>query len=223
VIIGAGGFSRETAAAVDAIDRAGGGYTLLGFADDNPALEGQVIDGVPVLGPVGAVLQSHPSAQLTIGVGRPDNYFSRARIVERLGLPADRYATIVHPAASVARTARLGPGTVVLAGTVVTAAADIGAHVVVMPAVVVTHDDVISDYATLTSGVLLGGSVRVGLGAYLGAGTLVRQDLRVGDWSMTGMGSLVTRDIPDGQRWYGSPARYQSDVDVPPDLIRPTG
>ena len=218
IIIGAGGFSREAAEVVHAINEVSPTWDLLGFADDDAALEGSDLGGVRVLGGVETVLRQHPAARMVVGIGRPDNYFIRARIVRRLGLPAARYATIVHPTASVARSAAIGPGTVVLAGVVVTASAVIGAHVAVMPAAVITHDDVIADYATLASGVLLGGSVTIGEGAYIGAGALVRQELTVGSWSLIGMGSVVTRDVPPAELWFGSPAQRRSGVDVPADV-----
>ena len=48
-------------------------------------------------------------------------WVGRARDVGRLGLPAERYATIVHPSASLAPTTTLGVGTVILAGSIATA------------------------------------------------------------------------------------------------------
>ena len=106
----------------------------------------------------------------------PDNYVSRPRIVETLGLPPERYATIIHPSASVSTTSRLGPGTILLAHTVLTAAVSVGSHVAVMPHVILTHDDVVGDFATMASGACLGGNVHVGRCAYIGAGALVRED-----------------------------------------------
>lgn len=203
LIVGAGGFGRETARA--ALD---GGFDgeVLGFLDDDPARAGAVIDGIPVLGGLRA-LAGHPDARVVVATGRPDNFTSRARIVARLGLAPQRYATVVHPGAHLAAGTGVGEGTVVLAGAVATAGVRIGAHVAVMPQVVLTHDDVVGDFATLASSVALAGGVEVGEGAYLGAATLVRQGLRVGAWSLVGMGSLVLEDVPEGRTWFGRPAR----------------
>ena len=202
LIVGSGGFGRETARAT--LD---GGYDgeLLGFLDDDPARAGAVLDGIPVLGGLGALAQ-HPEAQVVVATGRPDNFTSRARIVARLGLAPERYATVVHPGAHLGADTVVGRGTVVLAGTVATAGVRIGAHVAVMPQVVLTHDDVVGDFATLASSVALAGGVDVGEGSYLGAATLVRQGLRVGAWSLIGMGSLVLDDVPAGRTWFGRPA-----------------
>lgn len=213
LLLGAGGFARETAEVVAALETVRPTWNLLGFCDDDPLLHGRRLEGVEVLGGM-ELAAAHPDAALAVCSGSPGNYFSRPRIVARLGLPAARYATLVHPAASVARSATLGPGTVVLAGAVLTAAVTVGAHVAVMPQVVLTHDTRVGDHATLAGGVQLAGGAEVAEGAYLGAGVLVREGRRVGRWSLVGMGSLVTHDVPDLEVWYGSPARYRRDVDA---------
>ncbi|MEV7891044.1 acetyltransferase [Streptomyces sp. NPDC002817] len=210
VIIGAGGFARETAQAVhDA-----GELKLLGHLDDNPALHGTEVDGVPVLGDCDLV-RGLPEARVVICVGNPRDYAARARLVRRLGLPTDRYATVVHPTAVVSATSEVGPGSVLLAHCVLTAAVRVGAQVAVMPHVILTHDDVVEDYATLTSGVRLGGGVRLERGAYVGSGALVREGTTVGAWSQIGMGSSVLGDVPPGEVWVGSPARRLRAAEAP--------
>ncbi|MEU9453457.1 acetyltransferase [Streptomyces sp. NPDC048277] len=219
VIVGAGGFARETAQAVaDA-----GEFKLLGHLDDNPALHGTEVDGVPVLGGCDLVHElTH--ARVVICVGNPRDYAARARLVRRFGLSDDRYATVVHPTASVSETSAVGPGSVLLAHCVLTAAVRVGAHVAVMPHVVLTHDDVVEDFATITSGVRLGGGVRLRQGAYVGSGALVREGTTVGAWALVGMGSAVLGDVPPGEVWAGSPARRLRAADAPAldELATPT-
>jgi sugar O-acyltransferase (sialic acid O-acetyltransferase NeuD family) len=217
LIVGAGGCGRETAEAVRAVNDRRATWELLGFLDDGPAVQGTAVDGVPVVGPVDAI-GDHPDASLIVTIGNPDNFTTRRTIVSRLGLPPDRYATIVHPAASIPRSTHVGPGTVILAGSIATTAVTIGAHVVVMPAVVFTHDDVVNDYATFGTGAHLAGAVNIGEGAYIGAGVLIREKRTIGPWALVGMGSAVTRDVPAGEVWAGTPARFFRQVPLPDDL-----
>ena len=207
VIVGVGGFSRETAQAVHACNMREPVWDLRGFVDDDPSRTDTTVDGVPVLGTVGS-LERDSDAMLVVGTGRPDNYTTKRAIVRRMALGAERFATIVHPGASLATTTTVGVGTVILAATVATASVAIGHHVAVMPGVVFTHDNVIDDYATISAGVRLGGGVHIGMGAYVGAGVIVRENIRIGPWAMVGMGSVVTHDVPAGQLWLGTPARY---------------
>jgi sugar O-acyltransferase (sialic acid O-acetyltransferase NeuD family) len=206
LVVGAGGFAREAAETARAIHSVDGSVSLLGFLDDDPTLHGTTVGGTPVLGPVEAV-SDHPDAVVVVAVGRPDAYTVRRELVARLGLPTDRYATLVHPAASVGSTCSVGSGTVVLAQVVMTADVMVGHHVVVMPQVVLPHDVRVDDYATLASGVRLGGGVHVGTGAYVASGVGVREGCRIGSWALVGMGSTVLQDVPDERVWFGSPAR----------------
>lgn len=201
VLVGAGGFARETAQLAAMLPE----WRLLGFLDDDPKRHGGEVDGLPVLGGLDV---TPPGAQVVVCTGSPRDYGSRARIVARLGLPNERYATLVHPTTSVAPTCSVGPGSVLLAQCVLTASVRVGAHVAVMPQTVLTHDDVIEDFVTIASGVRLGGTVRVGTGAYVGAGALVREGAVIGAGSLVGMGAVVTKDVPPGEVWLGAPARF---------------
>ncbi len=222
LIAGAGGFARETAAAVYAINEHRPTWHLLGLLDDNPALHGQRRSGLNILGGL-EIVRSHPEAAVVVCVGNPRNYTTRKRIVERLALSQDRYATIVHPSVEAGAGCTFGPGSVLLAQVSLTADVSVGAHVAVMPQTVLTHDDVVDDYATIASGVRLGGSVTVGQGAYVGAGALIRESVTVGAWAQVGLGSVVLQDIPAGQVWVGNPARYLREAPVEMSLTKQGG
>lgn len=218
LILGAGGFARETAEAVRAESETDGRWDLLGFLDDDPDRHGDFLEGLPVLGPLDAIAD-HPDARVVACMGHPGNFFTRKRVVRRLNLAPERWATVIHPSAVLAASTEIGCGSVVLASVVTTAAVRIGEHVVVMPATVMTHDDEAGDYATFGAGVRLAGRVRVGEGAYVGSGALVRQDLEVGEWSLIGMGSVVTHAVPAGEVWAGVPARCLRTLQVPEDVM----
>jgi sugar O-acyltransferase (sialic acid O-acetyltransferase NeuD family) len=206
LLLGGGGFARETVELVRAINDRAPTWELQGVLDDNPAMLGTELLGVPVIGPAGLAAE-RPDAAVVACVASPDAPSRRLELVARLGLPAERYATLVHPTAVVPGSATLGPGTVLHAGVVLTADVTVGAHVAVMPAVVLTHDDVIEDGVTFGAGVRLAGTVTVERGAYLGAGSLIRERLTVGAGAVVGMGAVVTRSVPPGEVWAGVPAR----------------
>jgi sugar O-acyltransferase (sialic acid O-acetyltransferase NeuD family) len=214
LLVGAGGLAREVAEAVRATNAVRPTWELLGFLDDDPVKHGVLMAGVQVLDAVETVYE-HPNAQVLLCPGRPDNYMSRRLLAERLGLDNDRYATVVHPTATVGTTCELGAGSVLLAHVDLTADVVVGRHVVVMPQVVLTHDVRIDDWATLASGVRLGGGCHVGRGAYLGSGACLREGITVGEWAMVGMASVVTRDVPPERLWFGVPARDVSRAPLP--------
>jgi sugar O-acyltransferase (sialic acid O-acetyltransferase NeuD family) len=213
VLVGAGGFGRESAELVRALNAAGPEprWQLLGFLDDDEELWGRSVSGTRVLGGIDA-LADLPTARVVLCTGQPANFRSKQRIAERLGLEPERYATLVHPSAVLPESCRVGHGTVVLAGCVATTDVEIGAHVGAMPQAVFTHDDRLEDFVTVGAGVRVAGMVHVGEGAYLGSGCVIRESLTIGPWALVGMGAVVTRDVPGGEVWAGSPARFLRQV-----------
>lgn len=209
ILIGAGGFARETIELVRAINREEPAWGPIGLLDDDPELRGRELLGVPVLGPC-AEIEAHPEAAIVATVASPEDPLRRLRLVARLGLPLERFATLVHPRATVAESASIGPGSVVHASCVLTADVSLGWHVAMMPAVVLTHDDEIEDGVTFGSGVRVGGAVTIGAGAYIGAGALLREHLSIGAGATIGMGAVITKPVPRGEVWYGAPARPAS-------------
>jgi sugar O-acyltransferase (sialic acid O-acetyltransferase NeuD family) len=209
LLIGAGGFARETLELVRAVNRVAPSWDVVGLLDDDRRLHGRRIHGVSVIGPCDAVRED-PGAFVTATAASPDDPMRRLNLVTRLELPAERYATLIHPAAVVPEDARFGPGCVLHAMTVLTADVQLGAHVAVMPAVVLTHDDVVHDGVTFGAGACVAGSVTIEEGAYLGSGSLVREGLKIGAGAIIGMGAVVTRAVPAGEVWVGVPARRLS-------------
>jgi sugar O-acyltransferase (sialic acid O-acetyltransferase NeuD family) len=216
ILIGCGGFGRETAAAVAAINAVEPRWRLRGFLDDSPELEGTTVAGVPVLGPIDSV-GDHPNAAVVITTGRPGNYVSRPAIADRIDLDEDRYATLVHPSAVVGADCRIGPGSVLLGHVDLTTEVVVGGHVAVMPQVVLPHDTVVEDFATIASGVQVGGGCEIARGSYVGSGSCLREGLRIGVRAMIGMGAVVTRDVPAERLWCGVPARDCGAAPIPID------
>lgn len=205
LIIGAGAFSRQIAGAVADVNRSERRWRLLGFLDDDPAKHGSVIDGLRVLGCAELAIES--GARLIIGIASWRNRLARRGVAERLALPRERYATIVHPSASIARDARLGAGTAILQNVVIANGSALGDHVLISPNVSLAHDQVLEDFVTIASGAVVAGYVHVGSNSYIGAGSAIRDGVIVHENAMVGIGAVVIHDVPAGCTVCGNPAR----------------
>jgi sugar O-acyltransferase (sialic acid O-acetyltransferase NeuD family) len=203
LLVGGGGLAREVLATVRLLPDE---WKTIGALDDDPSKHGADLDGVPVLGGSELVGELTDAAVIAC-VANAHRPAGRLGIVRRLNLPDDRWATVVHPTASVPQGSSLGPGTLLLAGVVITTPLRIGAHVVAMPNVLITHDDKIGDGVTFAGRASVGGGVTVEECAYIGQGASVREMICIGTGAVVGMGSVVLQDVPAGEVWAGVPAK----------------
>lgn len=202
LLVAASGLARE----VLSVLRRSGEHTVIGFLDDDQTMWGKHRDGLTILGGTEHVVD-HPRARLLICAGHGA---ARAEIAARLaesGRTRDDYVSVIDPSVVVPADCTVGPGSILLAGVVMTTNVELGRHVVVMPNATLTHDCLVESFATLCAGVVLGGHARIGEGAYLGMNASVREGIRVGRRAVLGMGAALTQDLPSEEMWVGVPAR----------------
>lgn len=188
---------------LEALDCLGSGYRCVGFVDDTEEKQREGAHGHPVFGR-GRLLED--DTRVLAIPGGPQSFQARRRVIEGLGLPVERFASVIHPAASVSPLARIGHNVLVMAGVVITSNAVIGNHVCILPNTVIHHDAVIGDWSLIGSNVTLAGSSHVGSGCYIGSGTCVMNGVSVGDGALAGLGSNIIRDVRAGDRVAGNPA-----------------
>lgn len=206
IILGVNGNCIDIAEAVEARD----GMHVLGFLDDDPNLNpGMTVAGYPLLGRIDQA-GAFPEAHFVCGIGSPKSFRAKPGIIHRTGVPAERWATVVHPTCSVSRHAAIGPGSVLLSQVAVGARASIGAFCTVLQGCIISHDSVVGDFATLAGGVCLSGGCRIGSNAYVGCRAALREGMEVGARALVGMGSIVVKDVPPDAVVFGNPARSQS-------------
>lgn len=188
---------------IEDINRRKPQWNCLGFLDDDVAKWGTVVHGLPVLGGV-SWLDDHTSVHVVVAVGAPAVRRRVARAIQGRGHPL---ATLIHPAAWVGPRVRVGPGSVIRAGAVLSTDIELGLCVFVGPGATVSHDTVIGDFVTLGPGVNIPGAVRVNEGCDIGIGATMLQGVTIGEWSIVGAGAVVIESLPPNVTAVGVPAR----------------
>ena len=202
LVFGAGGHAKVV---IDILEQQGE-YEIAGLLDDDPKHQGKQVFGYPVLG-TRAELPALLSARLRHAIVTIGDNASRAAVAAHLDRHGWRFASAVHPRASIGRGVNIGPGSVVMAGCVINADAHVGAQVIVNTGATIDHDCHIEDAVHIAPGCHLCGRVSVGQSSLIGAGTTVTPNVRIGNRVNVGAGSTVIRNVADGAKIFGSPAQ----------------
>lgn len=118
-----------------------------------------------------------------------------------------QYLTLVHSRAIISGRAKIGEGTVIMAGATVNSEVNIGKHCIINTNASVDHDCTLEDFVHISPNASLAGDVYIGEGSHIGIGAVVIQGIRIGRWCTVGAGAVIIRDVPDGATIVGNPGK----------------
>lgn len=201
-IVGTGGFSREILCLLTDLGEYDNVAAFMEpeflFKDMN---KNQRIMGKPIMS-----MSSFDSKtqKAVIGTG---NSKIRQKVVEEQLAKDTEYPTIIHPNAIVSKWAKIGKGSIICAGTVITSQINIGDFAQLNLGTTIGHDCVIGDYFTTAPGVNISGICNFGQHVYFGTSSATRQGVNICDNVVIGMGAMVIKNIKESGTYIGMPAK----------------
>lgn len=143
------------------------GHEVAGYIDD-------FSPGPRILGTLQEVRKTHPpdAYGIAIAVGY-SQLAARWTAWQRVLAAGYTAPALVHPRAYVARSASVGPGTMLMAGANVDVRAKIGEIAVIWPGVCISHDCVVGENTFISPNATLCGYVELGANSFIGAGAAV--------------------------------------------------
>ena len=204
-ILGAGGFAREV---LNIIIDLGREEDVLGFVEQHSVREGEVLNDKKVYDE--KVLDFAPSGtKLTGAIGSP----KRRIWIEQLEQKGFEFETLIHPTVVKSRWVKIGRGSILCAGNVLTNNIEIGNHTIINLGCTVGHDVRMGNYVTVSPGVDISGNVTIEDGVWVGIGSTLIEKTKVGKGSYLGAGACVTKDIPPGVLAVGIPAVVKKSIE----------
>lgn len=188
------------------------GGRVIQLIDNDPAAR-SVLEDVPIsFGENGLEtwvierdIASRPCYGATaIGGARGEDRLAILEFFKQLSIPTP---PIIHPAASVSRSATIGEGVQILSRAIVAACATIGAGCILNHGSQVDHESQLGPGVHLAPGAVLCGCVSLGRAVMIGANATVLPRVSVGDNTIVGAGSVVTHELPKNVVACGVPAK----------------
>jgi sugar O-acyltransferase (sialic acid O-acetyltransferase NeuD family) len=200
LIVGAGGLGRQVAQWLRDINSVQPTYEIAGYLTfgDGPA------DplAVPVAGAV-ETCQPQEGDVFVCALAHPEQKQQATCLLKSRGA---RFATVIHPSASIAEHCTIGEGAVIFPNVAICDNASMGNFVTVMFSGM-GHDSKAGDFATICSGCEIAGHAEVGEGAYMDLGSIMVPHKKVGARAYVAPGSIVVRNVREGASVSGNPAR----------------
>jgi sugar O-acyltransferase (sialic acid O-acetyltransferase NeuD family) len=170
-----------------------GGYTVIGFLDNTPGLEGKLINGIPVLGSSADIgTKKFDTDYFHVAIG--DNV-ARATLYDKLKEHDYNVLTVIHPKAFVSTNAEVGEGSYIGPMAVVNRGCILKEAVIINSGAIIEHDNMIGKGAHMAPGVKTAGRVIVGDVAFVGVGSTILPDISIGSAAMIGAGSTVVKNV----------------------------
>jgi len=188
--------------ALDCVDKAK--FDIIGFVDDDKEKIGSIVCGIEVFDR--SIFKDEPEALVLAVQGSPNSFRDREGIINDL-VDRKRFATVVHPKASISEFSRLGRNCLIMEGVVLKVNSIVKDNVCILPNTVLHHDSIIGKNSLIGSNVVIAGYSIIGESCYIGSGARIINGIKIGNRSLIGMGSNVLKDVAHDTIVAGNPAK----------------
>ena len=205
LIYGAGGFGREIACLIKAINKDNQKWNLLGFIDDGiePGFNnryGMVLGGLPFLN------SYSQNVAVVFSIASP---FILQKLVSSINNPLVSFPNIIAPNVNIfdLEAFSAGIGNVLFFGCRVSCDVQIGDFNLFNGFVSLGHDVIMGSFNVLGPSARVSGNSTVGDSNFFGVQSIVLQGMKIGDHTRIGPNSVVIRNTKSNSLYYGNPAK----------------
>jgi len=204
VIYGAGGFGREVACLLNAINEEKPTWNLVGYFDDVKEV-GYRNEYGEVLGGYQALNNYLSKLNVVFAIGNPHGVSS---LVEKIQNPNLEYPNLFAPNLRFAdqKNINLGIGNIFSWDCHISCHVSIGDFNAFNGSITIGHDAVIGNFNSFMPGVTISGDTRIGNENYFGVSAVLLQKKKVGNNTVVGAGSVIIRSTKDHATYIGNPA-----------------
>jgi len=206
VIVGTGGFAKETAFLIEEINRKNHIWKILGFIASDEKIKGSTHGKYDIYNTDEFLLKTSKKLNVVIGVGDPkliNNLSNKFKKNNNLIFP-----NLIHPnAIGDWERIKFGEGNIICAGNIFTTDIKIGSFNIFNLNCTIGHDTEIGNCNVINPSVNISGGVKIENNILIGTGAQLLQYINVCSDSIIGAGSVVTKNIKEPGVYIGIPSR----------------
>lgn len=198
------------------VDEAEERWDRIVLVDDDSALHGESVLGVPVVGPFSVLEDADPAVDEAVNLiarTAPRRVAAGERI-ESFGL---RLTGLIHPGVDT-DGADLAPDVIVYPRATIGPHISVGAGSVVFMGAIVGHGSRVGSHCVIAPNAVVNARVDVGDRVYIGTNASVLPDLRIGEDATVAANSAVMGHVRAGTTMIGVPAKV---LPLPPQRAAP--
>lgn len=206
VILGGPGDGLVILEAIRQCAAAGQPVEAVGFLNDGLP-KGSTFKNLPVFGPLTDWPELPDDVVFYAALRKLKEMPQRCALIEGLGIPAERWTTIIHPTAILSGDVKPGYGSYIAAYAVIQPEVDLGNFISIRAGSNIGHNCRMENFAGLGAEVCMCGGSSVGRGAVVTSGSILGNNVHVGAFSIISMGTPVPRSVPEFSLVMGNPGR----------------
>jgi len=200
IIVGAGGFGRETLYLIESINEVSKKWNIKGFIDDNFDALQKAKCKYKIIGTIKDWIPSDNEV-FALGISSPK---TKESVINLLKSKGARFVTLISPSVKILNNTEIGEGSVITMGW-------IGDNVKIekfthISGAMIAQDSVIGDFSTVT-GFANVVSAFVGKRVFIGSHSVVLNGRKIGDDAFVCAGSIVYNHIKPNVKVFGNPAK----------------
>jgi acetyltransferase EpsM len=189
-----------------------GDYNVIGFLNDIVPVGEKVgkYHGYNVIGKTNDVKKylEDEDVYFFIGYVGMQNEKEVFEKITSLGIPSNRFATLIHPTAIIPKGfCSIGNGVLMSPLSQLSPDTTVEDNCILLPNSFLGHDSTMKRFSHITANSVIGGNVMIGRGAHVGTNATIRENISIGDFSLIGSGSVVLKDVPQNSIVVGNPAK----------------
>lgn len=182
-------------------------YKIIGVTSQDNSLD--KFCGYPVIGDDAKLLEikKNNAFKLAMGIGGYSSNSKRKEVFDKLKKQGFDFINVIHPFTSISKTASLGEGITIYAGTVINTQAKIEDNVILALNSSIGHHTLIKGHSLISASASIGANVVIGEESLIAMGGRIISGIQLGRNVIVGAGAVVIKSIAANKKVFGIPAK----------------